>query len=121
MVGHCPLEASILVRIQVPQLMERSEYLPRGAKRATWGIPKMKYFVYILECADKSLYAGCTNDLEKRVKAHNELKCGAHYTKIRRPVKLKYFETFRSFNKARKREAEIKTLDRKKKLELINK
>lgn len=81
----------------------------------------MPYFVYILECADKSLYAGCTNDLEKRVRAHNGLKCGAHYTKIRRPVKLKYFETFRSFNKARKREAEIKSWDRKKKLELIKK
>ena len=50
----------------------------------------MPYFVYILECKDKSLYVGCTNNLERRLKEHNESKWGAHYTKIRRPVKLKY-------------------------------
>ncbi|OGN04505.1 MAG: hypothetical protein A3B99_00960 [Candidatus Yanofskybacteria bacterium RIFCSPHIGHO2_02_FULL_44_12b] len=79
----------------------------------------MKYFVYILECADKSLYVGCTNDLEKRIKQHNNSKSGAHYTKIRRPVKLKYSEQFRTLSRARRREAEIKRWDRKKKLELI--
>ena len=52
------------------------------------------YFTYILECADKTLYVGSTNDLEKRVYQHNNLKSGAHYTKIRRPVILKYSEEF---------------------------
>jgi putative endonuclease len=81
----------------------------------------MKYFVYILLCADKTLYVGCTNNLEKRVRAHNELKSGAHYTKIRRPVKLKYSEKFDSLGDALRREIEIKKWDRKKKLALIKK
>ena len=79
----------------------------------------MKYFVYILECSDGSLYVGCTNDIQKRLKEHNESKCGAHYTKIRRPVTLKYQETFETLNEARRREFEIKRLKREKKLSLI--
>lgn len=81
----------------------------------------MPYFVYILECADKSLYTGCTNDLSKRLKQHNNSKSGAHYTKLRRPAILKYSETFKTLGKARAREAEIKTWTREKKLELIAK
>lgn len=78
-------------------------------------------FVYILECSDTSLYIGCTNNLEKRFKQHNESKSGAHYTKIRRPVNLVYFEKFESFGEARSREAELKTWKRERKLELIDK
>ncbi|HLD70560.1 MAG TPA: GIY-YIG nuclease family protein [Negativicutes bacterium] len=77
------------------------------------------FFVYILECADKSLYAGCTNNLEKRLRQHNQSKRGAHYTKIRRPVVLKYSQVFKTLGAARKREAEIKRLARKEKLGLI--
>ncbi len=80
----------------------------------------MMHFTYILECADRSLYVGSTNDLEKRLKQHNGAKSGAHYTKIRRPVILKHFERFRTFAKARAREAEIKRLTRKQKLNLID-
>jgi len=76
-------------------------------------------FVYILKCADDSLYVGCTNNLEKRIQQHNESKSGAHYTKIRRPVVLKYSEEFKTLIFARRREQEIKSLDRKKKLDLI--
>ena len=79
----------------------------------------MPYFVYILECADASLYAGCTSDLEKRVKEHNGSKCGAHYTKIRRPVALRYAESFRTLAVARRREAQIKRMPRGEKLRLI--
>lgn len=79
----------------------------------------MSYFVYILECADKSLYSGSTNDLEKRLVQHNHSKQGAHYTKIRRPVVLKYSEKVRTFARARAREAEIKRLSREEKLKLI--
>ena len=50
-------------------------------------------FTYILECSDGSFYTGWTNNLERRVKAHNAGK-GAKYTKSRKPVKLVYFETF---------------------------
>jgi len=79
----------------------------------------MKFIVYILECADKTLYTGCTNNLEKRLNEHNHLKQGAHYTKIRRPVKLVYSEIFKTLAKARKREQAIKNLPRKKKIEMI--
>jgi putative endonuclease len=78
------------------------------------------FYVYILECSDKSLYVGCTNDLEKRLNQHNNLKSGAHYTKIRRPVVFKYSESFNSLLEARGREAEIKRWKREKKMELIN-
>lgn len=76
------------------------------------------YYVYILECCDKSLYTGYTNHLEKRIKAHNEGK-GAKYTKGRRPVSLVYFESFQTKSEALKREYAIKQFSRKKKLELI--
>lgn len=76
--------------------------------------------VYILKCADKSLYTGCTNNLPKRLKEHNGGKAGAKYTRARRPVKLVYSEVYRTFAKGRRREAEIKRLTRKEKMELIN-
>jgi putative endonuclease len=77
-------------------------------------------FVYILECADKSLYVGCTNNLEKRLHQHNNSKQGAHYTKIRRPVVLLYSEKYKTLKEARGREAEIKRWPRKQKLELMD-
>ncbi|MDO8452247.1 MAG: GIY-YIG nuclease family protein [bacterium] len=79
----------------------------------------MKFYVYIVKCADQSLYIGCTNDLAKRIKQHNESKWGAHYTKIRRPVEFKYSETFINLKDARRREREIKGWRREKKLNLI--
>ncbi|MEK7198235.1 MAG: GIY-YIG nuclease family protein [Patescibacteria group bacterium] len=78
------------------------------------------HFVYILECADQSLYVGCTNNLDKRLKQHNSSKFGAHYTKLRRPVKLAYSESFDTLIEARRRESEIKGWRREKKLILIN-
>lgn len=77
------------------------------------------HFTYILECADNSLYVGCTNNLERRLKQHNNSKWGAHYTKIRRPVMLKYSETFSTLKEARQRESEIKGWARRKKLDVI--
>lgn len=79
------------------------------------------YFIYILECADKTLYIGSTNNLEKRIHDHNYAKSGAHYTKIRRPVALKYSETVETYAEARAREAELKRLTRAEKLLLISK
>ena len=78
------------------------------------------FSVYILECADKTLYVGSTTDLEKRLHAHNNLKNGAHYTKIRRPVILLYSETLATFAEMRAREAEIKRLSRADKFLLIS-
>jgi putative endonuclease len=79
----------------------------------------MSFFVYILECADKTYYIGCTNNLEKRLKEHNFSKNGAHYTKIRRPVFLIYSETFKTLLEARGREASLKKLNRKEKMALL--
>ncbi len=81
----------------------------------------MKYFVYIVECADTTLYAGYTVDIEKRIKQHNTGKLGARYTKTRRPVQLVYSEVLHSKSEALKREYEIKQWPRHKKIELINK
>lgn len=81
----------------------------------------MPYFIYILECADGSFYVGCTNNLEKRLEQHNNSKWGAHYTKIRRPVVLKYSEKYKTLIEARRREQEIKGWRREKKLALIKK
>jgi len=80
----------------------------------------MPFYTYIVECADKSFYVGSTNNLGKRIKEHNDSKRGAHYTKIRRPVELKYSETFETLKQARRREAEIKGWCREKKINLIN-
>ena len=75
-------------------------------------------YTYILECADGTFYCGWTNDLENRLKAHNEGK-GAKYTRPRRPVKLIYFETFDTKEEAMKREYRIKQLTRAQKEKLI--
>lgn len=75
----------------------------------------MAFFVYILECSDKTYYIGSTNDLKKRLYQHNFHKSAAHYTKIRRPVFLKYSETYNTLREARRREAALKSLERKEK------
>ena len=75
-------------------------------------------YTYILECADGTLYCGWTNDLDRRVAAHNAGK-GAKYTKSRRPVVLKYYERFFNRQEAMRRELEIKQLSWKEKLELV--
>lgn len=77
-------------------------------------------YVYILKCADNSLYTGWTNNLEKRIKAHSNGK-GAKYTKARLPIELVYFEEYEDKREAMKREYAIKQLKRKEKLELIKK
>ena len=75
-------------------------------------------YTYILKCADDTLYCGWTNNLEKRIKAHNEGK-GAKYTRSRLPVTLVYFEKFETSVEAQRREYEIKQLTRQAKLDLI--
>lgn len=77
-------------------------------------------YTYILKCSDETLYTGWTNDLEKRINAHNAGK-GAKYTKNRRPVELAYYEEFATKEEAMSREYAIKQLTRRKKEELIKK
>lgn len=78
----------------------------------------MNWVVYILRCADDTLYTGITNDLPARVSAHEEGR-GAKYTKGRAPLKLVYKEECENRSKASKREREIKKLPRDLKKELI--
>lgn len=75
-------------------------------------------YVYILECADKTLYTGWTNHLENRLKVHNSGK-GAKYTRCRLPVTLVYSENFPVKEDALRREAAIKKMTRAQKLALI--
>jgi len=77
-----------------------------------------KWVVYMLRCKGGSLYTGMTNDLASRIKKHN-LGDGAKYTRSRRPVKLVWSENKRSESAARRREAQIKSWPREKKLALI--
>ncbi len=80
----------------------------------------MPYFVYILKCSDQTLYTGITNDLPKRIQAHNTSQTGAKYTKSRRPVTLQYSEICQTKSQALKREIEIKKLTRVQKLQIIH-
>ncbi|MBU3839762.1 MAG: GIY-YIG nuclease family protein [Candidatus Ruminococcus intestinipullorum] len=75
-------------------------------------------YTYILKCADGTFYTGWTNNIEKRVLAHNAGR-GAKYTKARRPVELVYLEEFSIKEEAMRREYQIKQLSRQEKIYLI--
>lgn len=77
-------------------------------------------YTYILECSDGTLYTGWTNNIERRLEAHNSGK-GAKYTKNRRPVKMVYQEIFETKEEAMRREYAIKQLSRKEKVDMIKK
>ena len=78
----------------------------------------MPWFVYIVECQDGKLYTGITNNLELRIRAHNN-GVASRFTRSRKPVKLVHSEDSSTKSKALKREAGIKRLPRAKKLALI--
>ena len=75
-------------------------------------------YVYLLRCADGSLYCGWTTDLERRLKAHNS-GTGAKYTRSRLPVELVYYEEYEERHEALSREWHIKRMSREEKLQLI--
>lgn len=77
------------------------------------------YYLYILKCADDSLYTGITTDLNRRVEEHNTSKLGAKYTKGRGPVSLIYSKEFEDRSSASIEEARIKKLSREEKLKFI--
>lgn len=78
------------------------------------------YFVYILRCADDTLYAGITTDLERRVGEHNASNLGAKYVRGRTPAVLVYSREYQTRSLASKEEARIKRLTRAQKLALIH-
>ena len=77
-----------------------------------------KNYTYLLRCADGTLYCGWTNDPEKRLAAHNA-GTASKYTASRRPVEFAYLEEHETKQDAMKREAAIKRMSRKKKLQMI--
>ncbi len=78
------------------------------------------YYVYMVECADGSLYTGITTDIERRLDQHNGITPGgARYTKQRRPVTLAYCEEVSSRSEATKREYALKKLPRDGKMALV--
>lgn len=79
------------------------------------------WYVYILECSDKSLYTGITNDLDRRVEEHNNSKLGAKYTRGRRPVKLVYAQKVKDKARALREEYRLKKLSRYEKIEQFSK
>ena len=88
----------------------RGKIIPKGGSAVYW--------VYILRCADGTLYTGITNDLPRRLQAHQSGR-GAKYTRSRLPVELVYQEAVPDRSAALRREAAIKRLDRRRKLALI--
>lgn len=77
------------------------------------------YYLYILQCADKTLYTGITTHVDRRMKEHNTSKLGAKYTRARRPVQLVYSKRFVNRSEAQKEESRIKELSREEKLQLL--
>ena len=73
-----------------------------------------QFFTYIAICNDQSYYVGITDDIQKREKRHND-GFGCEYTRIRRPIKIVYFEIFFTRSEAAKRERQLKGWTRKKK------
>ncbi len=76
------------------------------------------YFVYLLKCADTTIYTGITTDVERRFKEHQK-GTGGHYTRAHKPIKILYTEEHSNRSGASKREAVIKRLSRADKLKLI--
>ena len=77
----------------------------------------MNWFCYLLRCADDTLYCGITNDLEKRLAAHNA-GTASKYTRTRVPVELVFVEDCTDRSAASKREMQIKKMPRSEKLKL---
>lgn len=79
-------------------------------KKGIDGFKMKHWFVYILRCADDSLYTGVTTDVIRRVDEHNAKKSVTRYTRARQPVAVVYQETAESRSEACKREAQLKKL-----------
>ncbi len=90
------------------------------SQEPTQDLPPLRWVVYMLRCADGSLYTGITTQLERRIREHNHSPKGARYTKHRRPVALVYCEHHSTRSEASRREAAIKKLARTAKEGLIN-
>jgi putative endonuclease len=98
-------------------MLDRSQHSSNASLELTQR-PGARCCVYIVRCRDDTFYTGWTNDLEKRMKVHNEGR-GARYTRARCPVELVYCEEFASKNEAMSRERSLKKMTRAAKRRLI--
>ncbi len=80
---------------------------------------KHSYILYILQCADGTLYTGITTDMDRRLTEHNSSLLGAKYTRARRPVTLVYSRSFSNRSQASVEESRVKKLSRAEKLAMI--
>lgn len=124
--GCLRIEGRLLKKCWWLSLHRRKDISLTGRQRSVWILPEFftegetdMNYTYIVQCADGTLYTGWTNCLARRMKAHNEGKAGAKYTRAKRPVKLVYYEGFATKEEAMSREYRIKQLTREKKLELM--
>lgn len=127
---HSPLEKKLAVgKAKQEKFLDdlKKQFEMLNNKSCGCNPPKMPidekklWQVYILRCADESLYAGITLDLKRRLIEHNGSKLGAKYTRARWPVELVWSKKFVSRSLAAKEESRIKKLSRKEKLQLIDK
>ena len=79
-----------------------------------------RWFLYVVECSDKSLYTGITTDIDRRIDEHNHSKKGAKYTASRRPVQIVFARIFENQSTATKAECQFKKFRRKEKLKIIS-
>ena len=110
------LNQPLVTRRQALEQLEKvsPEIMTDYAKQELAKLRAMKYFVYILFCADGTYYTGWTTDVQRRVTVHNKGK-GAKYTRSRLPVRLLWFKEYPTKSEAMKREYAIKQLSRKQK------
>ena len=80
----------------------------------------MKWFLYILQCADGTYYTGVTKDLSRRLDEHNSSNKGAKYTRTRRPVEIVFYSEYENRSQAQKAEHKFKKMTRKQKEAVIN-
>lgn len=83
-------------------------------------IGEKAWFLYVLRCVDDTFYTGTTTDISRRINEHNTKKCGAKYTKTRRPVELIFWLDFENRSQAQKAEYKFKKLTRAQKEKIIN-
>jgi predicted GIY-YIG superfamily endonuclease len=102
--------------VKMIRRMAEKEKAVRSKKRQAG----KKWFLYILQCGDGSLYTGITNDLDRRFEMHSKGR-GAKYTRSRRPLTMVYSEKCRNKVAAMVRECAVKAYPKKKKAELISK
>ena len=112
-----------LVELAMPDYKIYKKWLSENGNILIYSLPDKegndKHYAYMLRCADNSFYIGYTNNLENRIKMHSSGR-GAKYTRARLPIELIYYEEYDSKTEAMSREASLKSLNRRQKINLLD-